>query len=39
MYKRDALEGGHVIMLGKGNDEAVSTIICKYMHIHMYIQV
>lgn len=24
MYKNDALEGGHVIMLGKGNEEAVS---------------
>ena len=23
MYKRDKLTGGHVIMLGKGNDEAV----------------
>ena len=26
MYKKDALEGGHVIMLGKGNDEAVSQL-------------
>ena len=26
MYKKDALEGGHVIMLGKGNDEAVSQV-------------
>lgn len=24
MYKRDELVGGHVIMLGKGNEEAVS---------------
>ena len=24
MYQKDALEGGHVIMLGKGNDESVS---------------
>lgn len=24
MYKKDALDGGHVIMLGKGNVDAVS---------------
>ncbi len=28
MYQRDALTGGHVIMLGKGNDDAVSS--CHY---------
>ncbi len=28
MYKKDSLEGGHVIMLGKGNEEAVRIITC-----------
>lgn len=30
MYKRDELEGGHVIMLGKGNDQAVSSLLLKW---------
>ena len=29
MYKRDGLTGGHVIMLGPGNQEAVSS--CGYI--------
>ena len=27
MYKRDALQGGHVIMLGKGNDAAAAEAV------------
>mmetsp|Transcript_21410 Transcript_21410/g.32121 ORF Transcript_21410/g.32121 Transcript_21410/m.32121 type:complete len:268 (-) Transcript_21410:288-1091(-) len=30
MYKKDALTGGHVIMLGKGNDEAAKSALAAY---------
>jgi phosphoribosylformimino-5-aminoimidazole carboxamide ribotide isomerase len=30
MYQKDALEGGHVIMLGKGNDESAKSALAAY---------
>src|SRR5215813_12795211 len=31
LYKRDGLRGGHVIMLGPGNDEAARTTLAAFL--------